>query len=714
MRKLFKLVGEVTTNGLDTTISNLQKAERQARKTGGSIGDVGTTFLKLAGPLKIAAGALGAFFAAAQFSKMTSDAIAFGSSINDMANRLGITTGEFQKLDFVAKQSGTSAEALSKSFKQVAINSYEAYHGNQAAAASFDMLGVAIRDSNGNLRDSSDIFNDLLIAVSKIENPTERAAVASKAFGKSSMEVMAIVSQGEGEIRKMIKAQEDYNLVLNDDAVKALDDAGDQLDVMKQSASLLSAELVVTFVPALTKVVEWLTKAVSLAREFWKKEDPALAAKKKEADYLSALISLYEQQFDTSEYRQGLGLVIKDNETLNTEVQNLEKNLGDLGTAFSGDLLSKMETARMRMAELNAEISKPKKAPGVAFDDPEEAARRAKEAERLAKENADKRAYWQEELRKVTLDIETQGMQDDKNIIDEKTANYMGLVQARLRMIEMLDQAQKDSAEFNISLQVEEKKNALKSLKEFAEKAKDTYNAIVDTASQIFGQVNDIMQGVHDNEVIRIDQRLQKDIEAVTASTMGEKQKADAIKQLEEDADKKKKEIAVKAAKREKASAIFSIILSTAEAIMKAVAQLGPIAGAIAGVAMGILGAAQIAVVAARPLPMKKGGLVKGNKGGIVAQVGESTQDEIVVPLETGMDLFVKKFTDKIDSVRLPSFNKSQASGAAAGGSSTSRQVVHQTHLNVGTFIGDERGLRELERRIRPVRIAENMRLGLA
>ena len=73
----------------------------------------------------------------------------------------------------------------------------------------------------------------------------------------------------------------------------------------------------------------------------------------------------------------------------------------------------------------------------------------------------------------------------------------------------------------------------------------------------------------------------------------------------------------------QQAAAITSIIIDTAQAIMKA-QTLGPIAGTAAGLAIGAMGAAQLAVVTATPPPFHVGGIIPDGAGLASVLPGES------------------------------------------------------------------------------------------
>ncbi len=92
---------------------------------------------------------------------------------------------------------------------------------------------------------------------------------------------------------------------------------------------------------------------------------------------------------------------------------------------------------------------------------------------------------------------------------------------------------------------------------------------------------------------------------------INERQYTDSIKALEAEADKKKAELEYKAAKREKAMNIASAIANTAVGVSKALAQGGLVLGIPWAAIVGALGAVQIGLAAAQPLPAK--GYEKGH-----------------------------------------------------------------------------------------------------
>jgi len=211
-------------------------------------------------------------------------------------------------------------------------------------------------------------------------------------------------------------------------------------------------------------------------------------------------------------------------------------------------------------------------------------------------------------------------------------------------------------------------------------------------------QLGSIMSQFSANDDKRLDKKYKEDKARIEANVTDEEERAKRLAALDEEHEAKKLEIQKENAKREKALGIFNTIINTAQAIVKALADLGPIAGPIMAATVGALGVAQTAAIASTPEPFEAGALIQGGRGGVVGQIGEGKQDELILPMETGVDRLADRLIEALSK------QAAQPSGAVSGGGNVT--------LNLGTFIGNDAGLRELERRLRPIRAAELKRTG--
>lgn len=177
---------------------------------------------------------------------------------------------------------------------------------------------------------------------------------------------------------------------------------------------------------------------------------------------------------------------------------------------------------------------------------------------------------------------------------------------------------------------IDSAKNATKNLHSQTETIKsdwkETFNSIADSAQQAGDIIAEFSQRNFENEYRRLD--AQKDISLKFAGDS-----AAAKQKIEEDYEKKHKEIANRENKAKQKQAIFNIAIDTAQAIMATVGKTG-FAGLPLALILGALGAAQIAMVASQKIPQyfdgtdnHIGGLMLVNDG-----KGANYQEKVILP----------------------------------------------------------------------------------
>jgi hypothetical protein len=129
-------------------------------------------------------------------------------------------------------------------------------------------------------------------------------------------------------------------------------------------------------------------------------------------------------------------------------------------------------------------------------------------------------------------------------------------------------------------------------------KISEALQGVANTIGQVFNTIG----GIYDLQESKIDAFEEKEKARIENSLISEENKAAALDKLNEDVLKKRKALARKQAAIDKAQAIFSAIVSGANAVVQALTA-GPIIGPLLAKITAGLVAAQIATIAATPLP---------------------------------------------------------------------------------------------------------------
>lgn len=169
---------------------------------------------------------------------------------------------------------------------------------------------------------------------------------------------------------------------------------------------------------------------------------------------------------------------------------------------------------------------------------------------------------------------------------------------------------------------------------------------LLGSISAISEGLTSIMVGMYDQQIEKIEEQQEKNeeageeeierIEKLAEDGAISTEEAEARKRAAEDRtaqknkelEKQKAELEQRQAKWQKANSIVQTTIATSLAIMQAFAQGGPIAGAVLAAVIAAMGAAQIAIIAAQPVPKYAKG-TKDHPGGL-AIVGDGGRQEVI------------------------------------------------------------------------------------
>lgn len=169
---------------------------------------------------------------------------------------------------------------------------------------------------------------------------------------------------------------------------------------------------------------------------------------------------------------------------------------------------------------------------------------------------------------------------------------------------------------------------------------------LLGSISAISEGLTSIMVGMYDQQIEKIEEQQEKNeeageeeierIEKLAEDGAISTEEAEARKRAAEDRtaqknkelEKQKAELEQRQAKWQKANSIVQTTIATSLAIMQAFAQAGPIAGAVLAAVIAAMGAAQIAIIAAQPVPKYAKG-TKDHPGGL-AIVGDGGRQEVI------------------------------------------------------------------------------------
>ncbi len=265
MAKIFSLFGEVLIDNekanksiTDTT----NKGSTMGEKVGGALSNVGKFAVKAGAAVVTGATAMtGALTAVANQTATTAD------TFDKASLRTGLNVEELQRLNYAAGQSGVSLETVEKSAKKLNDRLGEVSEKNDKTAAMFKKLGVNVKDSNGKLRDSTDIYNDVLYKLADMGNTAEATAIGTDLFGKAFVDMKPLLAAGADGIKELTSRADDLGIVLSEESVKSGVVFGDSLADIKSAAGGVVAQLGSALIPIAQTFLDLILDNIPFIKE---------------------------------------------------------------------------------------------------------------------------------------------------------------------------------------------------------------------------------------------------------------------------------------------------------------------------------------------------------------------------------------------------------------------------------------------------------------
>ena len=188
---------------------------------------------------------------------------AWADDLNTLSKQTGLTTEDLQKMQYASELVDVSVDDIAGSMSK--MRRAMATDGKQDV---FAQLGVSVRDGTGALRDSSDVFYEVLDRLGKVGNETERDALAMEIFGRSADQLAGIIDDGGASLKALGEEAENLGLILDQDTLDAMNRVNDQIDRLKAQAQGQFAKAGAAALEALTPAIEGIVNALSKVLEF--------------------------------------------------------------------------------------------------------------------------------------------------------------------------------------------------------------------------------------------------------------------------------------------------------------------------------------------------------------------------------------------------------------------------------------------------------------
>lgn len=220
-------------------------------------------------------------------------AVADLAELKDVADAVGFTTDQLQALRFAVSQSGGDFATADKAIEKFTNNVGELSQGQGFLYKLLKANGVAISDSNGELRSGADLLAEVANLIQAAATPQERFNLAVEIFGRKSGRAMVnALIDGAAGLNRFGQEAAATGAILKKETIDRAGEIDDAWTKMTDSVSLKLKGLAVDGVAALDEYakksviaakmndglalsVEELTYAIELAKKAGSPIDPA-------------------------------------------------------------------------------------------------------------------------------------------------------------------------------------------------------------------------------------------------------------------------------------------------------------------------------------------------------------------------------------------------------------------------------------------------------
>lgn len=200
---------------------------------------------------------------------VTKESAAAAKELEALSLQSGVSAQDLQAFQYAEDFLDVSTDTLTDSLKDLTTKMSDAKGGNEEVIAMFDQLGVSVTDAGGNLRDSYDVFLDVIDGLGEMSNQAERDALAMGLINESAQKLNPLIEQGSASLKKYADEAENVGYILSNDQLKALTEVDEAQNRLLKSQEAVSKQISAEYAP-------YMSDALNQTRELIEKVGTAL------------------------------------------------------------------------------------------------------------------------------------------------------------------------------------------------------------------------------------------------------------------------------------------------------------------------------------------------------------------------------------------------------------------------------------------------------
>lgn len=192
----------------------------------------------------------------ATLGKMTIETAKTADNIMTLSTVTGLSTDALQEFEYASELLDVSTDTMTGSLSRMVASMRTAREGSQEAARAYQQLRIRLTDSNGQLRDANTVFYEVIDALGKVRNETERDSIAMKIFGESAKTLNPLIESGSERLRELADEAHQMGYVMDNETLGSFVELSDAMERLEKQGDALQNSLAVALLPVLTGLFE--------------------------------------------------------------------------------------------------------------------------------------------------------------------------------------------------------------------------------------------------------------------------------------------------------------------------------------------------------------------------------------------------------------------------------------------------------------------------
>lgn len=188
--------------------------------------------------------------------------------LNAEASKIGLSANAYQEWGYVLDQVGVGVDKLTDFVRTLTDKQKDVISGSEDTIAAFRQLGLTAEQVSQ--MSQEELFKETVSRLQAIDDQITKTNIAYRIFGEDAAQLANIINMSSAECAALASNVQALGATMSGDLIVKSKNLANAISNLKLAWQGLTNTLAQIFMPIITTVVEWLTKAIIVVNLFLK------------------------------------------------------------------------------------------------------------------------------------------------------------------------------------------------------------------------------------------------------------------------------------------------------------------------------------------------------------------------------------------------------------------------------------------------------------